>query len=405
MSTKVILVLICIAIFAGLSFAACDSDEDCSPCPEITPCPKVTSDDKVDAPDITYSGIFYYESKLEHDGKDITPSDAYQMLTANEDRTYIVDVRTRPEYYFVGHPAESYNIPLYEWGKLDYSFEENADFKQALMDQFNPDTDTLIFMCRSGMRSCEASSLAVTAGFSGDNVYNMLGGFEGDTVKDDNSILNGKRMIGGWINEGLPWEYSLRQQLLYQIDTLDITMATSSVTSGLVSRDSSIYSEIYCYTPKLNHDGKDITPSSAYEMAMSDPDHTFIIDVRTRPEYEFLGHPVGSYNLPYLLWTGQLVDDSGKLKYSLAKNDDFSQALLNRFDPDADTLIFMCRSGKRSSMSSSAAAAAGFSSDNIYNMLGGFEGDGVENDNSVLDGKRVIGGWINEGLPWNYELD
>jgi len=33
----------------------------------------------------------------------------------------------------------------------------------------------------------------------------MLGGFEGDKIKNKNIIYNDQRKSGGWKNEGLPW--------------------------------------------------------------------------------------------------------------------------------------------------------------------------------------------------------
>jgi hypothetical protein len=29
----------------------------------------------------------------------------------------------------------------------------------------------------------------------------------------------------------------------------------------------------------------------------------------------------------------------------------------------------------------------------------------VKNKDSIFDGKRMLGGWKNEGLPWTYKVD
>jgi hypothetical protein len=29
----------------------------------------------------------------------------------------------------------------------------------------------------------------------------------------------------------------------------------------------------------------------------------------------------------------------------------------------------------------------------------------VKNEDSIFDGKRILGGWKNEGLPWTYKVD
>ena len=37
----------------------------------------------------------------------------------------------------------------------------------------------------------------------------IIDGFEGDHVKDPNSVYNGKRMVNGWNNSGAPWTYDI----------------------------------------------------------------------------------------------------------------------------------------------------------------------------------------------------
>ncbi len=43
--------------------------------------------------------------------KQILSLEAYDMLNTVPD-TYLIDVRTRPEYQFVGHPINAYLFPL-----------------------------------------------------------------------------------------------------------------------------------------------------------------------------------------------------------------------------------------------------------------------------------------------------
>jgi len=60
---------------------------------------------------------------------------------------------------------------------------------------------------------------------------------------------------------------------------------------------------------------------------------------------------------------------------------------------EKETLVFLCRSGKRSDAAATAAAAAGFGC--VLNVIGGFEGDLDE------QGQRgKLGGWRKAGLPW-----
>ena len=52
-----------------------------------------------------------------------------------------------------------------------------------------------------------------------------------------------------------------------------------------------------------------------------------------------------------------------------------------------------------------AAIHAGWDPKNVCNMLGGFEGDKIDNADSIYNGQRKLGGWKNEGLPWTYHID
>ncbi|NDY74078.1 hypothetical protein DO021_19870 [Desulfobacter hydrogenophilus] len=92
----------------------------------------------------------------------------------------------------------------------------NESFSEDLKKRFNPETDTLIFMCRSCSHSCEATNIAyLKASWPLDKIYNMMGGFEGDKEKNEHSALYGKRVLGVWKNEGLPWTYKVDSKLAY----------------------------------------------------------------------------------------------------------------------------------------------------------------------------------------------
>ena len=41
------------------------------------------------------------------------------------------------------------------------------------------------------------------------------------------------------------------------------------------------------------HPGGSVTPIQAYQILQQDPEHTFLVDVRTRYEYQDVGHPTG----------------------------------------------------------------------------------------------------------------
>jgi len=163
-----------------------------------------------------------YPIKGKHKGGDVTPTEAYRMIREDPKHTFIVDVRTRIEYQDIGHPNGAYNIPwkfyTTKTGKKGYKKDLNKSFTQNLKARFNPETDTLLLLCRSAARTIGASTAAVDAGFKPDKVFNVLGGFEGDKVKDKVSPFYGKRNMGGWRLEGLPWTYKMNPKLMYQPD-------------------------------------------------------------------------------------------------------------------------------------------------------------------------------------------
>ncbi len=167
-------------------------------------------------------GGYDYKVEKSHEGKDLTPTQAHEMVEKNPEHCFIIDTRTRAEYQLIGHPVGAYNIPLKLWtgkmGEKKYGMAPNPNFGKDLLSRFNPKTDTLIFMCRSGGRSCDASNAAANAGLPKDKIFNMMGGFEGGKVKYNKSAYVGQRKLGGWRNEGLPWTYHIDKKLVYQPD-------------------------------------------------------------------------------------------------------------------------------------------------------------------------------------------
>ncbi|MBU4344969.1 MAG: hypothetical protein KKC73_06075 [Proteobacteria bacterium] len=165
---------------------------------------------------------FAYKVEKAHIGGDVTPSQAFEMIEKDPGHTFLIDVRTRPEYQLIGHPQGACNIPLKFWtgkfGEKEYENAANPDFGKDLLSRFNPKTDTLLFICRSGSRSCAACNEAVKAGFAEGKVFNVMGGFEGGKVKCKASVYSGQRKLGGWHNEGLPWAYHMDKKLVYQPD-------------------------------------------------------------------------------------------------------------------------------------------------------------------------------------------
>lgn len=121
----------------------------------------------------------------------VTPSEAF--LLAEEGTATIVDVRTRPEWEFVGHIEDT---PLIEWRPYGATAPD-PHFVEKLAERFPRDA-TILLLCRSGVRSHHAATAAAQAGFT--SVFNILEGFEGEIDSD------GRRgTTGGWRRAGLPW--------------------------------------------------------------------------------------------------------------------------------------------------------------------------------------------------------
>ena len=141
----------------------------------------------------------------------VTAAQAYEKWEAAPDKVTIIDVRTPEEYAFVGHPEMALNIPFafvtYQRkdGKTEYGPKMNPEFV-AEVKKLAGLNDTLLVMCRSGDRSAKAVNDLAAAGFK--NAYTITDGFEGDKVKDPESVFNGKRMRNGWKNSA-PWVYDI----------------------------------------------------------------------------------------------------------------------------------------------------------------------------------------------------
>jgi len=140
----------------------------------------------------------------------LTAEEAYEKWKAAPDKVTVLDVRTPEEYLFIGHAEMAWNVPLasqsLEWdaAKKQFPMVPLPDFVARVQKIAKPH-DTLLVMCRSGGRSAMAVNALAKSGFV--NVYNITDGFEGDAVKNPDSVFNGQRLVNGWRNSGLPWTY------------------------------------------------------------------------------------------------------------------------------------------------------------------------------------------------------
>jgi rhodanese-related sulfurtransferase len=129
---------------------------------------------------------------------DLEPQDVFDRLKKNPNAV-LIDVRTQPEWTFVGLPQVDRLVRL-SW-QVYPAMEINGNFA-ADVKALGLGHDMEIFcICRSGARSASAATALTNAGYT--NVWNVAQGFEGD------KNMEGRRgHTNGWKAAGLPWAQS-----------------------------------------------------------------------------------------------------------------------------------------------------------------------------------------------------
>lgn len=148
-----------------------------------------------------------------------------------------------------------------------------------------------------------------------------------------------------------------------------------------------------------------MTSAQAYDYTMKNMDETLFLDVRTPAELNYLGvTTVMDANVPTDIMDGTAWDDK-KNRYKRKHNKNFVADVDARLKAKGlkktDTVILMCRSGKRSAKAVNVLAKAGYT--NVYTVVDGYEGGKVKKGEHK--GKRMKNGWKNSGLPWTYSMD
>jgi len=130
---------------------------------------------------------------------EINPLEAQALLT-EQPGARLIDVRSKMEFDYVGHPIVAIHVPWKEFPSWDENPNFCDDVRKALEASGIDGLDTpMVMLCRSGVRSKNAGNTLIKEGFG--QVYNVLEGFEGD--KDDS---NHRGTLGGWRFRGLAWE-------------------------------------------------------------------------------------------------------------------------------------------------------------------------------------------------------
>jgi rhodanese-related sulfurtransferase len=125
------------------------------------------------------------ELNLPYEGA-LYPDEANEILQSAPGAR-LVDVRSRAEWDWVGHVANSVGI---EWA-IYPGMKPNPHFLTQLEQQVDKEA-LVIFLCRSGVRSHHAAAAATKAGYS--DCYNVLEGFEGGMNDDKHRNTHGWRV-------------------------------------------------------------------------------------------------------------------------------------------------------------------------------------------------------------------
>ena len=128
--------------------------------------------------------------------ENLDPQQAWDLLKNNSDAV-LVDVRTKIEHSFVGHPPGAIHIPWKESPDWQVNPQFVAEVKKVVPNNSAP----ILLLCRSGQRSLDAAKALEDAGYK--HLVNIVDGFEGAL---DNHNHRGN--LGGWRFHGLPWEQS-----------------------------------------------------------------------------------------------------------------------------------------------------------------------------------------------------
>jgi rhodanese-related sulfurtransferase len=130
----------------------------------------------------------------------IDPGQAHSLLSA-QPQAVLIDVRSRMEFEYVGHPLNAINIV---WKEFPH-WQVNAKFVDEVRSAIDalghpePESVPVFLICRSGARSLAAAEELQRHGFR--NLHNIEEGFEGDRDAHQH-----RSTVNGWRFRGLPWQ-------------------------------------------------------------------------------------------------------------------------------------------------------------------------------------------------------
>ena len=127
---------------------------------------------------------------------EVTPAQAWKILRENSN-AILLDVRSRVEFDYVGHPVGAVNVPIQE----PPLWQNDPAFTDKVIERLGEASKqaTVLTLCRSGKRSMLAAQWLEAQGYK--DTVNVAEGFEGDL--DENRHRGN---VNGWRFHGLPWE-------------------------------------------------------------------------------------------------------------------------------------------------------------------------------------------------------
>ena len=134
---------------------------------------------------------------------------------------------------------------------------------------------------------------------------------------------------------------------------------------------------------------KNLLPKPTLDLLRTDRNALFI-DCRSDAEFLLIGHSVvkhgdGQESRPeQVMWSDEI---------RMETNPDFVNQVAALSTSKDQTIVIICRSGRRSKLACEALEAVGFTA--TVNVAHGFEGD--RND---IDQRSSLNGWRFDGLDW-----
>ena len=140
--------------------------------------------------------------------EELSPRKVWEELSADSN-SVLVDVRTRPEWAFVGFPdlSEIGRRPVFVEWQVYPDMKINRNFVEEMKSGLNEAVPkNLYFICRSGVRS-RAAAACILEHAAVENwpirCVNVSQGFEGVPDSDRR-----RGNLNGWKHSGLPWHQS-----------------------------------------------------------------------------------------------------------------------------------------------------------------------------------------------------